>query len=125
MTVGDEGSASVADVVNEDLASQQRAVRERISKAVAQKAVQHPTVAERVAKGRAAREKVPRELLATWQAPADRTDPVSLLAAQETSRVQELVPVRHARMSTSAFAFYRGSAGVMAADLAVMPRSGL
>ncbi|MHB1164752.1 MAG: DUF2252 family protein [Candidatus Nanopelagicales bacterium] len=85
----------------------------------------HLTIAEREAKGRAARETVPRERLGAWQAPADRTDPVSLLVAEEKSRVQELVPVRHARMATSAFAFYRGSAGVMAADLAAMARSGL
>ena len=60
-----------------------------------------------------------------WEPPADRADPVALLAGQETSRVQELVPVRHARMATSAFAFYRGAALLMAADLAAMPRSGL
>jgi hypothetical protein len=47
------------------------------------------------------------------------------LTGQETSRVQELVPVRHARMATSAFAFYRGGALVMAADLALMPRTSL
>ena len=60
-----------------------------------------------------------------WQPPADRADPVALLEGQETSRVQELVPVRHARMAMSAFAFYRGAALLMAADLAAMPRSGL
>lgn len=52
-------------------------------------------------------------------------DPVTLLEGQEASRVQDLVPVRHARMATSAFAFYRGAAAVMAADLAAAPRSGL
>ena len=39
--------------------------------------------------------------------------------------MQELVPVRHARMATSAFAFYRGAALLMAADLATAPRTGL
>jgi uncharacterized protein (DUF2252 family) len=44
---------------------------------------------------------------------------------QEASRVQELVPVRHARMAVSAFTFYRGSAVVMASDLASGPRTAL
>src|SRR5207342_1045542 len=57
--------------------------------------------------------------------PAGRADPVALLESQETSRVQELVPVRHARMATSAFAFYRGAALLMASDLATAPRTGL
>ncbi|MDP1878326.1 MAG: DUF2252 domain-containing protein [Actinomycetota bacterium] len=122
MTVRDQGSASVEDVVTRDLAPRRGA---GVARSSARKPVPHPTVAERKAKGRTARETVPREQLAAWQAPADRTNPVTLLVAQEKSRVQELVPVRHARMSTSAFAFYRGSAAVMAADLAAMPRSGL
>src|SRR4029079_16903821 len=45
--------------------------------------------------------------------------------AQETTRVPELVPIRHARMAASPFAFYRGAANVLAADLAAMPNSGL
>jgi Uncharacterized protein conserved in bacteria (DUF2252) len=39
--------------------------------------------------------------------------------------VSELVPIRYGRMAASAFAFYRGAAAVMAADLAPTPRSGL
>ncbi len=65
------------------------------------------------------------EELAVWEPPAGRADPVALLEGQETSRVQELVPVRHARMATSAFAFYRGAALLMASDLATMSRTGL
>jgi uncharacterized protein (DUF2252 family) len=57
--------------------------------------------------------------------PADRADPVELLVGQESSRVQELVPVRHARMAVSAFTFYRGSALVMASDLSSQPRTPL
>ena len=37
----------------------------------------------------------------------------------------ELVPIRHGRMLASPFAFFRGSAALMAADLAETPRSGL
>jgi uncharacterized protein (DUF2252 family) len=39
--------------------------------------------------------------------------------------VPELVPLRHARMAASPFAFFRGAAAVMAADLAPTPDSGL
>lgn len=55
----------------------------------------------------------------------DRPDPVDLLQRQSVSRVPELVPIRYGRMSASPFAFYRGAAYVMAADLAGTPRSGL
>lgn len=85
----------------------------------------HLTVAEREELGRAARKRRSRASLATWSAPADRQDPVSLLAGQETIRVQALLPLRHQRMAASAFAFYRGGAAIMAADLGTMPDSGL
>jgi uncharacterized protein (DUF2252 family) len=37
----------------------------------------------------------------------------------------QLVPIRHGRMVQSSFAFFRGAAGLMAADLAHTPQSGL
>ncbi|HSN12559.1 MAG TPA: DUF2252 family protein, partial [Propionibacteriaceae bacterium] len=85
----------------------------------------HPSVQERQRRGRLARTETPRADLAAWTPPADRSDPVRLLLEQAASRVPELVPVRHARMATSAFAFYRGGALVMAADLAALPRTSL
>ena len=100
-------------------------MRQRVAKAAAQKVVAHPSVEERRRKGRVARAETLHEELAVWQPPAGRADPVGLLVGQETSRVQELVPVRHARMATSAFAFYRGAALLMAADLGAMSPSGL
>jgi uncharacterized protein (DUF2252 family) len=54
-----------------------------------------------------------------------REDPVAILTAQDASRVQALVPIRHGRMSASAFTFYRGAAAVMAADLAKGPTTDL
>ena len=56
---------------------------------------------------------------------ADRLDPVSILEAQNATRIKELVPVRMARMLTSPFAFFRGSAAIMAGDLANSPRTDL
>ncbi len=54
-----------------------------------------------------------------------RPEPVDLLVTQGSNRVASLVPIRHGRMSASAFAFFRGSAVVMAADLASQPNTGL
>ena len=85
----------------------------------------HPSVAERTKAGKIARVNTPRESLAGWTPPADRPDATELLLGQETSRVEMLLPVRHARMATSAFAFYRGAAIVMASDLSTTPRTGL
>jgi uncharacterized protein (DUF2252 family) len=75
--------------------------------------------------GRAARARVPRSAHGDWSAAADRADPVALLQAQATSRIQELVPIRYGRMLLSPFTFYRGAAAIMAADLAGTPDSGI
>jgi uncharacterized protein (DUF2252 family) len=55
----------------------------------------------------------------------DRPDPVAVLARQALDRVPELVPLRYGRMVESPFAYLRGSAAVMAGDLAAAPVSGL
>lgn len=73
--------------------------------------------------GREVRESVPRDSLAHWDPPADRRDPVQLLMDQSDYRVQELVPIRYARMLSSEFAFYRGAAAVMASDLSYSPNT--
>jgi uncharacterized protein (DUF2252 family) len=85
----------------------------------------HLTVDERVARGRTARKEVPRSSHGRWEPAADRPDPVALLEDQAASRVPELVPIRHGRMLVSPFAFYRGAALIMAADLAVTPVTGV
>lgn len=87
--------------------------------------VQRRTVAESTAIGKAAREASPRSGHAVWEPAADRIDPVAQVTADESDRLQELLPERHARMGSSAFAFYRGTAGIMAGDLRDTPVSGL
>lgn len=84
-----------------------------------------PTRAERAARGRAARSALPRGALADPGPRADGADPVALLVAQGQTRVAELLPLRYGRMSASPFGFYRGSALIMAHDLAARPGSGL
>lgn len=80
----------------------------------------HPT--ERAEAGKAARKRVPRTSHAAFEPPAGR-DPIAILAAQESDRLQDLVPLRHDRMAESPFAYYRGTPAVMAFDLAGTPRS--
>jgi uncharacterized protein (DUF2252 family) len=80
---------------------------------------------ERAAAGKAARHDVPRSDHGRWAPASGRTDPIEILEEQARTRAPELVPIRHGRMLVSAFAFYRGAAAIMAADLADTPRSGL
>ena len=80
---------------------------------------------ERAALGRAARAHCPRSGHAAWEPPAGRQDPIAILERQASTRVPELVTIRHQRMATSPFTFFRGAVAVMAADLATTPVSGL
>ncbi len=88
------------------------------------KAVSRFTIGERAARGRAARAEVGRSTQAVIGFP-ERRDPIGLLEEQARSRVPELVPIRYGRMLASPFAFYRGGALIMAADLARTRDSGL
>lgn len=82
-------------------------------------------VNERVAMGRALRDKCKRSEQGDWNAAPGRRDPIDILIDQGKSRMTELLPVRYARMAGSPFSFLRGSAAVMAADLAATPGTGL
>ncbi len=79
----------------------------------------------RSAAGRARRTGVPRGAHAEWTAPPDRADPVRLVEAANEDRLPDLVPVRHGRMGVSAFTFFRGTAEIMASDLASTPHTGI
>ena len=83
------------------------------------------TTAEALDRGRALHESVPRSSHAGWTPPPGRPDPVALLEEQNRGRVEELVPIRWGRMLQSPFAFLRGSAVVMATDLATTPATGI
>jgi uncharacterized protein (DUF2252 family) len=86
---------------------------------------QYRTASERRAEGKALRDNVPREAHGGWKTPTGRRDPVELLLESNEGRMPDLVPIRHGRMVQSPFAFFRGSAALMAADLAHTPRSGI
>ena len=87
--------------------------------------ISHPSVDERRARGKEARDRTPPASHTGWAPASDRPDPVALLEEQNLTREPDLVPVRHGRMLVSPFSFYRGTAKIMAADLAATPTAGL
>ena len=87
--------------------------------------VERLTWTERRAWGKQLRTQAALESHAGWRPAIDRPDPVALLEQQNTTREEDLVPVRHGRMMVSPFTFYRGGAKIMAADLAATPTAGL
>jgi uncharacterized protein (DUF2252 family) len=93
-----------------------------LSPAAAQAAASYQQRRER---GRAARRVVPRGSHAEWAPAPDRPDPIALLEAQARDRIPDLIPIRYSRMMASPFAFMRGSAIVMANDLASTPKTGI
>ena len=75
-------------------------------------------------RGRLLRKGVPRRSHAEWSVPRGR-DALAVIEASNAGRLPELVPIRIGRMLESPFAFLRGSAAVMAGDLAATPRTGI
>ncbi len=80
---------------------------------------------QRQAAGKALRESSPRSAHALWNPPADRADIVTLIEESNRDRLPELIPLRYGRMLRSPLACYRGSAVVMAADLASLPTTNI
>ena len=75
--------------------------------------------------GRALRQQAPRNGHAEWKVTERGRNVLGILHESERGRVADLLPIRHARMLASPFAFYRGGAAIMAADLARTPATGL
>src|SRR5690606_1161388 len=82
-----------------------------------------PSTKDLLESGRRLRREVPRSSLATMA--TGPRNPLGILEEQNATRLQDLVPLRIERMSQSAFAFYRGTAALMAADLAQAPTTGI
>ena len=81
----------------------------------------HQTAEERSEFGKTLRKQTPRTSDAQWPLESERCDPIGLLEEQNTNRLDWLIPVRRARMMASPFAFFRGAARIMAADLSKTP----
>jgi len=84
-----------------------------------------PSIEVRMRRGKAFREKVSRASQSEWAAPKGRPDVIQTLQLSDRGRVPELLPIRYGRMRQSAFAFFRGSAAVMAWDLSRTPTTGI
>lgn len=82
------------------------------------------TPTERAEVGKEARKLVARSELADFVT-ADRPDPLAVLGTDEARLTSAALPVRRARMSESAYAYFRGAGAVMAADLSRSPHTGL
>ncbi|WP_158842717.1 DUF2252 domain-containing protein [Saccharothrix deserti] len=80
---------------------------------------------EVLARGRELRAAVSHEAHRKMPLAPDRPTVVEFMGTSNAGRLPELVPLRTGRMLASPFAFFRGSAGLMAGDLAVGARSGL
>jgi uncharacterized protein (DUF2252 family) len=80
---------------------------------------------ERYALGRRLRKQVPRSALGEWTPPVGRPDVVAQIMDSHEGRVEWLIPVRVGRMVASPYGFLRGTAVVMAEDLAHLPATGV
>lgn len=78
---------------------------------------------EQLDAGRRARQRLPRAAIAKLT--ISNRDPLGIIEEQNRSRLQDLVSLRIERMSASPFAFYRGTAAIVAADLAADPHTGM
>ena len=84
-----------------------------------------PSLADRRAAGKALRDQLHRTDQGTWAPPGDRPDLIPLLETANATRRPELLPIKWGRMSASPFAFFRGTAALMAADLGPGPVTGM
>jgi uncharacterized protein (DUF2252 family) len=88
-------------------------------------AISRLTAKDRLAAGKNLRKRVPRSSHAEWIPSRYGRDPIELLKASDYGRLPALLPIRYARMRQSPFAFFRGAAAVMAADLDSTPATGI
>ncbi|PWK32949.1 DUF2252 domain-containing protein [Pseudomonas sp. OV226] len=80
---------------------------------------------ERLYAGEQLRERLPHAVHSVWKPPSKHRDPIELLEESNRYRLPNLVPLRYGRMLRSPFTFLRGSAGLMAHDLATIPTTGI
>jgi uncharacterized protein (DUF2252 family) len=75
--------------------------------------------------GQARRKQIKRQQHGSWDAKLRIHDPLKLLEESMGGRVPALVPLKYERMLASPFGFFRGAVPVMAADLALLPNTGI
>ncbi len=81
---------------------------------------------ERRAFGKGLRSRLHRVDQRLWNPKSPhRADPLEVIRAVNARRLAHLIPLKMKRMAASPFGFFRGAAPVMAADLALLPTTGL
>ena len=78
-----------------------------------------------VAAGKRLRDTVPRASQGVWKPARDRPNPIELMQAADAGRLPDLLPIKYGRMMQTPFTFFRGSANLMAADLAGAPTTAI
>jgi uncharacterized protein (DUF2252 family) len=82
-------------------------------------------LSERRRRGKGLRHKVGRDAQSKWSPKKGRSDPVAIIVAANSDRLRYLVPIKMGRMAAGPFAFFRGAAPLMAADLATLRVTGI
>jgi uncharacterized protein (DUF2252 family) len=103
----------------------QKTTVQRDASGIAKFITDYKTSEQRRQEGKSLRGKISLESQGECELPSDRTDPVKVIKKSSEGRLQHLIPIRYGRMAKSAFAFYRGTASLMAMDLAKTPTSNL
>ncbi len=80
---------------------------------------------ERVAYGRTLREATPIASLGEWRPTEDRPDLIDIIESSHDGRLNRLLGVRAGRMAASPFGTLRGTANLMAWDVAHLPATGV
>jgi uncharacterized protein (DUF2252 family) len=80
---------------------------------------------ERLHYGYGQRKRLGRSKLGTLYTRKRSVNPMQILHASAKGRVPSLLCLKYSRMAASPFAFFRGSAPIMAADLAAQPHTGI
>jgi uncharacterized protein (DUF2252 family) len=80
---------------------------------------------ERRAFGQSRRKQVRRQEQNRWRLSDRQTDPLDAIAVSAVGRMPGLLAIKWERMAVSPFGFFRGAVPVMAADLAVLPHTGI
>jgi len=75
--------------------------------------------------GQARRKQVGRQQHGDLNIKARKTPPLALLERVERGRIPTLLKLKHNMMAQSPFGYFRGSVPVMAADLAILPVTGI
>lgn len=75
--------------------------------------------------GQGRRRTLKRSEQSFWDPKRRSYDPLKAILKANAGRVAELLPIKMARMAASPFGFFRGSVPLMAADLALLPNTGI